>query len=226
MDLLCLQENYINRPYSERVAMFCSSSGVYSPIGLFNLPDMGIGQLYTGDVALHQYSCKHAEFFRDAGAGKETKKFIQDLASELNLARQGQQSPARHIYSNEKIDTDHFLSSRISIITPRILPAESVVPIQVVLENKGNQSWQPSKASGITISTRLLNIRNGVKNARAGYAMIDGVIDAGNNRIISLQIETTKTTGLRYLEVDLLKEGVGWITNNNRPRFGKWIWVK
>ncbi len=224
--LLCLQEIYINRPYSGRVAMFCSSSGVYSPIGLFNFPEMGIGQLYTGEIALHQYNCSHNEFFREGGARQDSQKFIQDLANELQCVREGRESPARRQYSKGKINTEHFLSGRIDILAPRLMPAAKTVSIRVMLQNTGNTPWQPTSDSGITISSRLLNIRNGVKNARTGYAIINGVLDSGEKHFFTLDIETTKTGGLRYLEVDLLKEGVGWIAKNNQPRFGKWIWIK
>ena len=103
------------------------------------------------------------------------------------------------------------------------MPLNKSLDIELVLSNQGNMDWLPTTNSGVTIAARWLNIRNNVKMAKSGFCDIDSQIKPGEKRVFNMTINTTSTPGLRRLEIDLLKEGIGWVAENNQPAYGKWV---
>ncbi|MEQ8427329.1 MAG: AMP-binding protein [Gammaproteobacteria bacterium] len=223
--LLCLHEKNITRSYSGRTALFCCTESKYSPYGLYNFPELGF-QHYFSNLSVYKYDCEHAAFYKGDSKNHCTQQFLEDLRNELAYARENIQSPKRfHPTATVSTDIGHFSMRQLKIMAPRLMAKNSLVAVKIIIKNTSDRVWETTSESGITLSARLVNIRRRIKIGRAGFSMIEIPIPPGGKASFEFQIQTTKTSGLRRLEIDLLREGISWI-NSNRPDFGQWILVK
>jgi len=55
---------------------------------------------------------------------------------------------------------------------------------------------------------------------------MEQIIPAGKKQIFQISVAGPKKPGLRWLEFDLLEEGVDWLGRGNRAVFRKAVWVR
>lgn len=73
--LLCLQEQFIAKPFSGRIALFYGNESINNPLNYFDHPETGWKQFYRGSFSVNIIKGKHGQFFKEPN--------IQILAEKL-----------------------------------------------------------------------------------------------------------------------------------------------
>lgn len=222
VQLLCLYDTIIDQPYHGKVSAHHCLTGHHSPYGRFNLPERGIQYLYQGDLSLYSYDCRHSDCMADA----PLQRFCQDLAYELEQAHHGKAS-VRHVPTHFAGHPDQAQYARdISVSVPRFMTCNTQYTAHVRLKNRSTHTWPTTPDSGVTLSAKWYNLKQGLKSAKPGFLELTQPLSPEQATSFQLHLKAPPTAGLRWLEIDLFEEGVGWLTPNRTATLRKLVWVR
>ena len=220
--LLAMHEELNPSPYAGRMALYFCESGRHSPFGRFGNPQLGWSKLFTGQVSLYRYPWGH----QDCYEAEKLSRFAGQLREEIRLANLSEVSPARIELSSAEPPGTRYNRRVIKANIPRILDRDKKASIRVALINTGRDTWQPTQTSGMALNARWINLKGEAKLHLAGYARIERPMRPGQRVFLTLDIRTPASSGLRCLEIDLVEEGIAWLSEGGRARFRKWAWIK
>jgi acyl-CoA synthetase (AMP-forming)/AMP-acid ligase II/acyl carrier protein len=219
--LLCLFEKYVSAQYEGRVAFFHCDDSKHSPYGTFNRPELGWSKLYRGDISAYRYPWSHGKCLVNS---EHAKTFSEHLTTELKCAREGKPSPALVEGPSLRDLGACYYERRVRAKVPRIMRTSQQIVLEVELENSSSRDWETTLRSGVTLSARWVTSSGRVK--LAGYCDMEQIIPAGKKQIFQISVAGPKKPGLRWLEFDLLEEGVDWLGRGNPAVFRKAVWVR
>lgn len=222
VQLLCLYDTIIDRPYYGRVAAFHCLTGNHSPYGLFNKPSHAVNFIYRGNLSLYKYNCTHSECMDDT----HISLFSEQLSYELKCARTD--SLSKHNFPTTFHGSPQFSSYKryLAVHTARLMRTQSEYSVRVVLKNCSDQVWKPTDHSGITLAARWTNLKRSIRFSKPGFFEFTHNIEPEQEITLNLMIQSPHKAGLKWLEIDLLEEGRGWFTPDGVASIRKLVWIR
>ena len=220
--LLVILDTIIDHPYHGNVAAFHCVTGKHSPFGVFNRPVQGMSYLYQGDVALYQYDWLHSKCMNTP----YVSTFVEQLEYELDCARQGKLSKKAYPMPFNGNQDAAIYAKQLAVDTPRLMQANTLYRVTVTLRNISEHIWLPTQTTGVIIAARWLNLKHQLKTSRCGFAELTQSLSPNQDVTLNLELQSPESTGLRWLEIDLLEEARGWLTIDQKPSYRKLVWVR
>ena len=78
--LLCLQAQFVNRPYAGRIAFFLSSERGHGPYRFYHYPERGLHKTFTGEVSLiHRFDFNHNQCYHTDSIRQSIRELLEAI---------------------------------------------------------------------------------------------------------------------------------------------------
>jgi len=210
VQLLFLIETFIPRHYDGRTALFYVKRSKQTPYRHFYTPERGWPKYYSGELSVTFLHTHHVGFFKPPEAAVFADHLKHEIDGALNCTPSKNSLNNFPTVSTQVLPENGFQAKISSSVDPALSPEQSL-NLKVVLENKSQVTWLPSKQSGIFLANRWRKRKNNkVKVWKDGLTELTEPVAPGEKVTLNLKVIAPTVPRPWILEIDLIDEGVCW----------------
>jgi len=214
IELLVLQERFIAKEYSGRVAFLFGANSDRNPYYHFSSPELGWSKYYTGAVDVRVITGQHGTYFQQANIISLT----DEIKSALENARTQAPGLEHGPVTLQRLRPDAY-SAELTLLTMSKVDDEHL-RFTIRVRNVSAETWYASERSGVYLGARWVNpAGRGAKghdrfvhSTRARTA-IPSDLKPGQNIELTLVAPVPKKPLHNLVEIDLVDEGISWFSD-------------
>jgi len=210
---LMLQDQFIARPYTSRVACFVCAPGENSPLHRFHDPLRGWRKYYGGQLALYRTRIKHHHVYQPPQVGL----LARQIEPEIRRSRTPTDDSRNQSNAMQLLPSSAYQAALACQPPARAVPL-SRLKLCVAITNTSHTTWLQTERSGVMLGSRWSNRRGVVKTWKAGFAALENSLQPGATTSVDIEVQVPWRLGLYNLELDMVDDGVSWFNaKGNAP---------